>query len=150
MILRRYSYASIVICSSIIELCQSHCLPCGFESHLVQDFQRNIMFLPSQYWDIISMLCRWARHFTTLLDSSVNEYLVGQRWQCVRLVPSAEMEASAVCSKKGVEIVHEWTGPVTRGICVKRTEHCICALYKNSPLLLSEKHSTILYFNHFA
>ena len=26
--------------------------PCGFESRLVQDFQRNIMFLPSQYWDI--------------------------------------------------------------------------------------------------
>ena len=37
----------------------------------------------------------------------VNEYLVGQRWQCVRLVPSAEMAASAVCSKKGVEMVHE-------------------------------------------
>ena len=34
------------------------------------------------------------------LDSGVNEYLVGQRWQCVRLVPSAEMAASAVCSKK--------------------------------------------------
>ena len=41
------------------------------------------------------------------LDSGVNEYLVGQRWQCVRLVLSAEMAASAVCSKKGVEIVHE-------------------------------------------
>ena len=49
------------------------------------------------------------------LDSGVNEYLVGQRWQCVRLAPSAEMAASAVCSKKGVEMVHEWTGPVTRG-----------------------------------
>ena len=49
------------------------------------------------------------------LDSGVNEYLVGQRWQCVRLVPSAEMAASAVCSKKRVEMVHEWTGPVTRG-----------------------------------
>ena len=35
------------------------------------------------------------------LDSGVNENLVGQRWQCVRLVPSAEMAASAVCSKKG-------------------------------------------------
>ena len=41
------------------------------------------------------------------LDSGVNEYLVGQRWQCVRLVPSAEMAASAVCSEKGVEMVHE-------------------------------------------
>ena len=35
------------------------------------------------------------------LDSGVNEYLVGQRWQCVRLVSSADMAASAVCSKKG-------------------------------------------------
>ena len=35
------------------------------------------------------------------LDPGVNEYLVGQRWQCVRLVPSAEMAISAVCSKKG-------------------------------------------------
>ena len=41
------------------------------------------------------------------LDSGVNEYLVGQRWQYVRLVPSAEMAASAVCSNKGVEMVHE-------------------------------------------
>ena len=41
------------------------------------------------------------------LDPGVNEYLVGQRWQCVRLVPSAEMAANAVCSKKGVEMVHE-------------------------------------------
>ena len=39
------------------------------------------------------------------LDSGVNEYLVGQRWQCVRLVPGAEMAASAVCSEKGVEMV---------------------------------------------
>ena len=31
---------------------------------LVQDFQRNIMFLPSQSWDIVSILCLWARHFT--------------------------------------------------------------------------------------
>ena len=41
------------------------------------------------------------------LDSGENEYLVGQRWQCVRLVPSAEMAASAVYSKKGVKMVHE-------------------------------------------
>ena len=31
---------------------------------LVQDFQRNIMFLTSQSWDIVSMLCLWARHST--------------------------------------------------------------------------------------
>ena len=40
------------------------------------------------------------------LDSGVNEYLVGQRCKCVRLVPSAEMAASVI-SKKGVKMVHE-------------------------------------------
>ena len=29
--------------SSSAKLCQCRCLPCGFESRLVQDFQRNIM-----------------------------------------------------------------------------------------------------------
>ena len=42
-----------------------------------------------------------------LLNSGVYEYLVGQRWRCVRLVPSAEMAACAVCSKKRVEMVHK-------------------------------------------
>ena len=36
---------------------------CGFEYCLVQDFQRNIMFIPSQSWNIVSMVCPWARHF---------------------------------------------------------------------------------------
>ena len=53
------------------------------------------------------MLRPWARPSHASLDSGVNEYLVGQRWQCVRLVPIAEMAASDVCSKKGVEMVHE-------------------------------------------
>ena len=47
-----------------VALCRCHCLSCGFEPRLVQDFQRNIMFLPSQSWDIVSMLCSWERHFT--------------------------------------------------------------------------------------
>ena len=34
------------------------------------------------------------------LDSGVNEYLAGQRWQCAQLVPSTEMAASDVSSKK--------------------------------------------------
>ena len=39
----------------------------------------------SQYWDIVSVLCPWARHLTLKcsLDSGGNDYLVGQRWQCV-------------------------------------------------------------------
>ena len=115
---------------------------CGFESRLGQDFQRNVIFLPSQYWDNLSMSCpchclcavsnpAWGRIFREMsfffplnigtifrcrvlgqdtllshasLDSGVNGYLVGQRWQCVPLVPGAEMAASSVCSKKGVEM----------------------------------------------
>ena len=80
----------------------------GFESRLVQDYQRNIMFLPSQYWDIFSEIVSLGKaHLPShgSIDSGVNEYLVGQRWQCVRLVPSAEIAASAVCSKKG-----SWNG----------------------------------------
>ena len=34
-----------------------------FRTRLVQDFGRNIMFLPSLYWDI-SMLCHWAMYLT--------------------------------------------------------------------------------------
>ena len=81
-----------------------------FRIPLGAGFSEKYHISPGHYWDIISMLCPWARHFTLtcfMLDSGVNEYLVGQRWQCVRLVPSAEKAASAVCSKKGVEMVHE-------------------------------------------
>ena len=36
-----------------------------FGAYYVQDFQRNILFLPSQHWEIVViMLCPWARHFT--------------------------------------------------------------------------------------
>ena len=66
------------------------------------------MFLPSQTWGIISIfLGQGTLPSYASLNSGVNEYLVGQRWQFVRLVSSAEMAASAVCSKKGVEMVHE-------------------------------------------
>ena len=47
----------------IVALCRCRCTPCGFESRLVQDFQRNIMFFPFKYWDIVKMVCSWARHF---------------------------------------------------------------------------------------
>ena len=38
------------------------------EPRFVQDFQRTIMFLPSEYWDIVSMLSPWpltAKHYYT-------------------------------------------------------------------------------------
>ena len=51
------------------------------------------------------------------LDSGVNEYLVGQSWQCVLLVLNAEIAAVLYTLKSwnGVEMVHEWTGTVARG-----------------------------------
>ena len=49
-------------------------------------FREISCFPPSQFWDIVKMLCRWARSSPSnaSLDSGENEYLVGQRWQCVR------------------------------------------------------------------
>ena len=49
------------------------------------------------------------------LHSGVNEYLVGQRWQCVRYVPCAEMAAELYAPQLPREMTNELTGPVTRG-----------------------------------
>ena len=67
-------------------------------------FQRNILSLPSQYIGTLFPCCvlgQGTLPSNASLESGVNEYLVEQRWQCVRLAPSAEMAASAVCSEKG-------------------------------------------------
>ena len=48
------------------------------------------------------------------LDSGEKKYLVGQRWQCVRWVQCAET-AAGLYALRGVEMAHEWSGPVTRG-----------------------------------
>ena len=40
------------------------------------------------------------------LDSGENEYLVGQRWQCVRKVQCAET-AAGLYATRGVEMAHE-------------------------------------------
>ena len=52
-----------------------------FRIPLGAGFSENIMFLPSQSWDFVKMVCPWASNAS--LDSGENEYLVGQRWQCV-------------------------------------------------------------------
>ena len=39
-------------------------------------FQRDIMFLPSQSWDIVRMLCPWTRHF-------ILKYFTWLRWKWV-------------------------------------------------------------------
>ena len=92
------------------------------------------------YFDVVSLGKAHAS-----LDSGVNEYLLRQRWQCVRLVPSAEMAASAVCSKKG-----SWNGTwlnrsSDQGEYVWSAQSIVCALYKNSPLLLLLFHRIALY-----
>ena len=46
------------------------------------------------------------------------------------------MAASAVYSKKEVEMVHEWTDPVTSGNMCEAHRAIVCALYNNSSLLL--------------
>ena len=87
-----------------------------FEPRVVRDFQRSVMFLPPEYWVIVSMLCSWTRHFIpshVSLDSGVIEYLVRQRWQCVRYVQCAEM-AAGLYALRGVEMAQARTGPVTR------------------------------------
>ena len=69
------------------------------------------------------------------LDSGENEYLIGQRWQCVRLVQCAEMVAGLYVFR-GVEVAHEWTGPVTRGYDVKSVDSSsdLISDYKPAPL----------------
>ena len=46
-----------------------------FRTRLVQDFQRNIMFLPSQSWYIVLMLCPWYDR-----DCNVYDKLHAPRW----------------------------------------------------------------------
>ena len=52
-----------------------------FRIPLGAGFLEKYRVLPSQYWDIVSLLCPWARRVP--LNSGENEYLVGQRWQYV-------------------------------------------------------------------
>ena len=63
------------------------------------------MFLPSQSWDIGKM-CVFGQDTSpskVLLDSGENEYLVGQRWQCVQCAGTA----AGLYAPRGVEIAHE-------------------------------------------
>ena len=57
-----------------------------FRILLGAEFSENYYVPPSQSWDIGKMLCPWTRPSPSnaSLDSGENEYLVGQRWQCVR------------------------------------------------------------------
>ena len=59
-------------------------------------FQRKCHVSPllvlGHYIDVVSLGKALYPHYASL-DTSVNEYLVRQRWKCVRLVLSAEMAA---------------------------------------------------------
>ena len=72
-----------------------------FRIPLGAGFSKKYHFSPlsilGHYFDVVSLDKTLYPHMLHLTQV----YLVGQRWQCVRLVPSAEMAASAVCSKKG-------------------------------------------------
>ena len=64
---------------------------CGFESRLVRIFRDLLCFSPLNIGTLVlcSVLGQDNLPSNASLDSGVNEYLVGQRWQCVRLVTSA-------------------------------------------------------------
>ena len=52
--------------------CNRSCLSRGFSCRLVPNFQRNIIFLPSQRWNIVfSMFCPGSRHFILMLLTSL-------------------------------------------------------------------------------
>ena len=87
-----------------VALCQCRCLLWGFEPRLVQDFQRNITFLP-YYWGILSMLCPWAKYFTLICFTSCK-----CTWQD-RDDNVYDKLAAGLYALRGVE----WTDPVTRG-----------------------------------
>ena len=58
-------------------------------------------------------------------DDNVCDHLLAPKWLQMLYAP-----------KKGVEMVHKWTGPVTRDDYVWSAQSIVRALYKNSPLLL--------------
>ena len=98
-----------------MELCQCRCLPCGFESRLVQDFQRNIIYASSlsilgHCFNVVSLDKALNPQ---MLVSGENEYLVGRSWQCVWYVQCAEM-AAGLHALREVVMVHELKGSVTR------------------------------------
>ena len=49
------------------------------------------------------------------LHSGVNEYLVEERWQCVCDKFFAKKRLRCCMLPKGVEMAHEWAGPLTKG-----------------------------------
>ena len=73
------------------------------------------MFLSSEYYDIVSMLCPWTgtSPSNASLDSGENEYLVGRRSSCVREVKCAEM-AARLYVLRGVALAYESTSQVIR------------------------------------
>ena len=79
-------------------------------------FREISCFFPLNVGTLFRCLRPWAKHISsyTSLDSGVNEYLVGQCWQCLRYVQCAEM-AAGLYALYGVEMAHRRTGPVTRG-----------------------------------
>ena len=121
---------------------------------------RYIMFLPSQYCDIIAMVCPWVRFFLLTCFTCLRcKWVPGRTEMAMRLFSSPEMASAPVQSqftqsvandcvpqitwqsedakwlqllyapKKGVEMIHECTGPVIRGdVCETHRAlyvHCI-------------------------
>ena len=84
---------------------------------LVDNFQRDIMFLPSLSWDIAKMLCLWARHFTLKCFTWLKwKWVPGRTEMAMCMISSMRLNScSTVHALRKVGMTHEWTGPVTRG-----------------------------------
>ena len=108
---REGSGAMVRACS----LLQCRCLLWEFEPSLVQDIKRNIIFLPSQYWDIVSMLCPWARHFTpTCLTRFRCKWASGRTEIAMCTISSMRRNGCrTVWSPWSWNGIYERTGPVT-------------------------------------
>ena len=83
----------------------------GFRVPLGARVQENYHVSPlpilGYCFDVVSLGPRYLGKALSPRILHSTQYLVGLRWQCVRLVPSAEMAAVQYALEKGVEMVHE-------------------------------------------
>ena len=92
------------------ELCQFRYLPCCVVFGLVHDIKRNVMFLPSQYRNINSMLCPWASHLTIKCFTWLRwKWVPGRKKMAMFMINSMRQKSCrTVCSPWNEQV--EWPG----------------------------------------
>ena len=104
-----------------------------FWTPLGAEFLRNIIVF--QYLDFVSLLCRWARHFTLTCFTWLRCKWVPDRTEMamciVRYVQCTEM-ATGLIALHGVKMAHECTSPVTTARDIIRSRlMSLQTLYQN-------------------